>query len=121
MRDDWFTREDPLGHKVSSWAVKKNNSVIFCKICSSDITCEGKGFQALQQHAKTTKHRDNAKAKLNIVQLHLTGRSDLPNNESLSVPVPACSTPKPTQTLFSRKELADQSREEKIFTNYFLL
>ncbi|KAL4148221.1 hypothetical protein QTP88_002503 [Uroleucon formosanum] len=68
----WFEKTDNLGYKISKWAKQVDKTQIFCIVCSNNIQCDKKGYQAILQHSKTDKHKDNCKSKLNLKQLHLS-------------------------------------------------
>lgn len=66
------SRKDSRDNLVSTWGRKHSDSKVFCTVCTITINCELKGFQALQQHAITSKHISNYKDKLGEKQLHLS-------------------------------------------------
>lgn len=80
----WFDKNDDLGYKISMWSKKASVSEIYCNICSISISVEKKGFQAIQQHASTKKHKLNSQLKLSTQQQHLLAVS-LQDNEKKSV------------------------------------
>ncbi|KAL4152998.1 hypothetical protein QTP88_000831 [Uroleucon formosanum] len=72
MNKIWFEKTDNLGYKISEWAKQFDKTQIFCIVCSNNIQCDKNGYQAVLQHSKTDKHKDNCKSKLNLKQLHLS-------------------------------------------------
>lgn len=71
---DWLNKPDGFNNIVSDWGRPvKNKDVIevYCFICTSTIQVGAKGFHALLQHAKTAKHKEQAKIKLCAKQLKL--------------------------------------------------
>jgi len=61
VNNEWFQRKDSRDNLVSTWGRKYSDSKVFCIVCTITINCELKGFQALQQHATTSKHIYNYK------------------------------------------------------------
>lgn len=78
VREDWFFKTDGWGHQINSWAVKKSEDSIFCKICMQSIRVSLKRFQAGFQHTLSVKDKNNSKTKLSPNQLRLTTTTPLP-------------------------------------------
>lgn len=57
--------------KYNEWARKKNDTIVFCVFCRSNIKCDAKGFQAIVQHSKTIIHKRQIKSVSDPNQLQL--------------------------------------------------
>jgi len=58
----WFKKTDNLGYNISEWAKQVDKTQLFCIVCSNNIQCDEKGYQAVLQHSITDKHKDNCKS-----------------------------------------------------------
>ncbi|XP_065091912.1 uncharacterized protein LOC135712784 [Ochlerotatus camptorhynchus] len=67
----WLKQVDSSGCTVSDWAKKHSETEVFCKICRKSFSIT-KGFQAIDQHARSAKHRDAWIAQHGANQMHLT-------------------------------------------------
>jgi len=109
VKDDWLARKDEMGYVLSSWAQKKGDSLILCTVCGTGktISCEAKGFQAIEQHYKTVTHKTNARTKLGPNQQLLSVVS-VCRSEPKSLPpaVPVSLPPTSTLVLTSKKDSA---------------
>ena len=79
FQDNWLSKIDCNEMVVSRWAskVSTDSYSCFCNICSSKVSIE-KGFEKLNQHAKTQKHQSNLyKIKENQAQLSFQSASTL--------------------------------------------
>jgi len=106
VKDDWLTRKDEMGYVLSSWAQKKGDSLILCRICGTGkiIFCEANGFQAIEQHYKTVTHKNNARTRLGPNQQPLSVIS-VSRAEPKSLPPAVPVSLPPTSTLvLTRKE-----------------
>lgn len=87
FQDNWLNKID-CNKNVSEWAVKisKDPYSCFCNICNC-IFSSVKGFEKLNQHAKTLKHKGNLfKIKPNQLQLDITitkSTTELATNQSI--------------------------------------
>lgn len=60
-REDWRDRIDVNGTKISEWCVKgKDYFNAYCLFCTCQVPISNSGFSQLSQHARTTKHKENA-------------------------------------------------------------
>ncbi|CAI6370083.1 unnamed protein product [Macrosiphum euphorbiae] len=83
-------------------AARKSAHEIFCKICSTTINVTLKGFQALNQHSNSSKHKEHSKTKLALNQLRLSTA-----NTSDDQPLEA--TVKSTLKLFNPNDCAKRA------------
>lgn len=74
VRDNWFFKSDFDNLPISRWLKRdpQSSSIVHCTICPSVIQCNLKGFQSVQQHMNTQKHRKNVEVKLVPSQLRLS-------------------------------------------------
>lgn len=83
LSESWFLKNDFDNLPISRWLKRDPNSTstVHCTICSSVIQCNMKGFQAVQQHMNTQKHKTNVRVKLVPSQLRISGtNSDQPTS-----------------------------------------
>lgn len=61
FQESWKKKNDCNGTSVGDWLQKstKGSFYFHCQWCKVDLNCD-KGFEKLQQQAKTAKHRDHA-------------------------------------------------------------
>lgn len=67
----WNEKDDGQGYKVQEWATKTSDNEAYCKACMCTIDVSQKGFQAVTQHASTTKHKKNMIAQKSVGQMRL--------------------------------------------------
>lgn len=70
FRVEWLKKTDLNGCPISDWARSHGDTDAFCKVCSKSFSVV-KGYQALEQHASTAKHKGNWTARLGPSQLRL--------------------------------------------------
>lgn len=80
---EWLKRTDSNGCQISDWARNHANTEAFCKICMNSFSV-AKGFQALEQHASTSKHKENWTGRLGLSQLRLRREKISTSNEPQS-------------------------------------
>lgn len=66
-----MTNKDAQDNLVNIWAENKDDGVVHCKYCRSNIDYTRKGFQALLYHSKTKKHAQNMSSVHDTNQLRL--------------------------------------------------
>ena len=71
FQDSWLEKNDCNEFKVSEWASKVDTDVYkaYCRICNITFSIE-KGFDKIDQHAKTQKHKNNL-CKIKPSQQHI--------------------------------------------------
>lgn len=57
FRLEWLKKTDSNDCAVSEWARKHSETEAFCTLCNKTFTIN-KGFQAIDQHSNTTKHKE---------------------------------------------------------------
>lgn len=72
FNESWLTESDISGVKVSTWAKKVDDNNVYCCCCEKKIPI-ARGFQAIQQHAKGSKHQTQFKIKCDATQMKLSG------------------------------------------------
>ncbi|XP_062556179.1 uncharacterized protein LOC134221020 [Armigeres subalbatus] len=80
FRVEWLKKIDPNGCQVSDWARNHGDTEVFCKVCSKSFSV-AKGFQALEQHSLTDKHKDNWTGRQGPSQLRLCSEKDVKTNQ----------------------------------------
>lgn len=70
FRAEWLKQNDSNGCIVSDWARKQSDSEAFCTVCRKSFSII-KGFQAINQHSNTAKHKDEWIAQHGPRQMHL--------------------------------------------------
>lgn len=70
FRAEWLKQEDSNGCIVSVWAKKQSDKEAFCKICRKSFSII-KGFQAINQHSNTAKHREEWIVQHGPKQMHI--------------------------------------------------
>lgn len=73
---DWLNRTDKSGHLIGEWGRKESDSEMYCIICMRKFNINW-GFDAVEQHVLSKKHKEQCKIKLNPTQLQLSARSNL--------------------------------------------
>ena len=48
---------DSNNQLVHVWCVPKSDFIVTCRLCSTDINIQYRGFAALKQHSEKQKHR----------------------------------------------------------------
>lgn len=71
FNEDWLKRTDKSGHVVAEWGRKETENEMFCMLCMKIFNISW-GFEALEQHVLSKKHKENCKIKLNASQLQLS-------------------------------------------------
>jgi hypothetical protein len=73
---EWLKRKDSAGIELHRWLnTTDDEKRLLCSLCSSQFSCDKKGFQSVQQHYSTEVHKSNAKVLLDANQLQLTSRA----------------------------------------------
>lgn len=70
FRHEWLNRTDSNGCQISDWARNHGGTECFCKVCSKAFSV-AKGYQALEQHVTSAKHKDNWIGRQGPSQLRL--------------------------------------------------
>lgn len=60
---EWLNKTNGNGHKVSSYLKQKDENNALCAVCEKVYTID-RGFTAIMQHAKGTKHVEQIKIKV---------------------------------------------------------
>lgn len=89
----WLDKTDEDGYKIREWG-KQEGSNLVCLVCNS-LTSVEKGFNAIERHYKTDKHKKNIQLKKGTSQLHLSESSSIPGSSTI-----------PSLCLYNPKEAA---------------
>lgn len=72
FRAEWLKQEDSNRCLVSEWAKHQSETEVFCTGCRKPFSIAAKGFQAIDQHSKTSKHKNEWITQHGPQQKHLT-------------------------------------------------
>lgn len=86
----WLEQRDAAGHLVSTWARKINDENILCAACDKTIQLQ-RGIQAIMQHSRGEKHKEQFQIKFKHRQLHLEARTQTENIDKVDSGVAATS------------------------------
>ncbi|XP_062541707.1 uncharacterized protein LOC134209712 [Armigeres subalbatus] len=118
---NWLQQTDANGTLFGSYIIvdDKVNNAVYCKVCNRKKICfENRGFIALKDHAKSTKHQDLLKLFDDTKQLRLTpsesskilsksSQNNVSNQDELFTISPKPSTSKETQQAQLRLHITD--------------
>lgn len=94
FNEDWLKKKDKNGHIVCEWGKKEDSDTgFFCFVCLKKFSIAW-GFEAIEQHVSTQKHKEQCKVKLTASQLHMTS---LRPNEKPIEEQPSTSKPENSQ------------------------
>ena len=71
FKSDWLRKSDCNGYIVAEWGRKASDHEMFCTLCVKTFNISW-GYEAVEQHASSRKHKEECKQKLSSSQLHLT-------------------------------------------------
>ena len=121
--DKWLDKVDDNGVLVGKWckSVKGKNDFAYCTLCYKEFSVKNSGFKQVQQHCKTSKHKqisdarfknDASSQKLLFVKSNYTVGSD-----TFEATVASTSLSSASCTVAFSKELSESKRKtnENVF------